>query len=226
MSEKVYEKIEQDVGEFEMLIFKAIERKYYELVMSATYFKELYANDSRVSILNKSAPMLFTHIQRVLLYNIIMSISRLNDPAVVMGKANLSLSQLKGLNKRNSLPDLEEYIEEVKKSSKFTREWRNKIIGHNDLNETISDEESTIQNINYTQIEAAIKALHTLLNYISNTIAKTILAEGLSMRPEWNILFGSLVDSEVLETLTYDQSKGKEIPTLREARFTAQQQWE
>src|SRR5579863_4786423 len=60
-------------------------------------FTELYASkESRIQLMNESAPFFFAVVQRALWQNALLSLARLAGPPRSAGKDNLSITRLEG----------------------------------------------------------------------------------------------------------------------------------
>jgi len=61
-------------------------------------FEELYGTkESRIQLINQSAPFFFFIIQKVLWENILLGITRITDPTKSRGKKNVTIQALPGL---------------------------------------------------------------------------------------------------------------------------------
>jgi hypothetical protein len=100
-------------------------------------FLKLYAHsEDRVKVLNASARSFFAGLQRLLIRDVILSISRLTDPPRSLGKANLVLWSILDDQRLVDRPQLKEQLEceirEVRDMAGPVRKHRNTYIAHLD----------------------------------------------------------------------------------------------
>ncbi len=133
----------------------------FELVLS------LYGTDKNLTIINKTGTNVFLSIHNALLETVIIGLNRLTDPAKDnKGNLNLSLERLRNAiseseeNLQSKLTDLEDSIrKEVQKLAHF----RNKRLGHNDLETHLKDLHKVIPN---PAINSALKLMENFINTI------------------------------------------------------------
>ncbi len=99
---------------------------------------QLYAQSQQtVGLLNQTAPAFFWMVQTAMLERILLTITKLTDPAETGRKENLSLARLVQTVDANShsqaRKELNQAIKFVQDQSSLARDARNRIIAHDDL---------------------------------------------------------------------------------------------
>lgn len=133
-------------------------------------FVQLYAEKrSRLELMNETAPVFFSIIQRVLWQNALLSLARLSGPPKSAGKDNLSIQRLCGAV---SDPTLRRKVERLTsravKLARFAITWRNKHLAHRDLNRAVGRRAGRLPRANQQKVEAALAALAEVLNLIES----------------------------------------------------------
>ncbi|MCJ7483093.1 MAG: hypothetical protein MUO31_09020 [Thermodesulfovibrionales bacterium] len=132
-------------------------------------FLKLYGQSQEsIEILNKAAGTFFGIIQKVLLEDIILHLSRLTDKKKSCGQKNLSLQILpEKITDPKLRAKIEELIEIAKKSCESARRWRDKLLAHRDYYYAITRSDS-LPGIGRTQIESSLSAVRNILNQIQS----------------------------------------------------------
>jgi hypothetical protein len=115
-----------------------VELEVRKLHFKWIFFVQLFADPKRVQILNATACSLFQSVEESMLFDILLSITRLTDPPKSSGQENLSFA-----NFIQEIPDgslrtqVESLLCQVKEKTKEIRIWRDKKLSHNDLQNTL-----------------------------------------------------------------------------------------
>jgi hypothetical protein len=152
-------------------VYEALKEDVSWLHAKWNVFKQLYAtSEETVELLNDSAPVFFRICQDVLADDILLTISRLNDPYRTFGKDNLSMERLAAYVDGSKYPDLKAAIEillvEAQDKCGFARELRNRRIAHSDLTTRLEAEANPLPVAHKQQINDALSALQAVLNKI------------------------------------------------------------
>ena len=77
---------------------KAIDAEVVRLHYKWKHFKQVFGSDEKVKLLNDAAPVFFSHLWNLMLFDILLSIARLTDPPKTRVKSiikeNLSFDNL------------------------------------------------------------------------------------------------------------------------------------
>ncbi len=100
---------------------------------------QLFAvKETRIELLNQSAPSFFFLIQRTLLESIILGIAKLTDSYKSGSKKNITLNTITSyINDEDLREDIQNDIRELTLKAQFCRDRRNKIIAHMDFDFTL-----------------------------------------------------------------------------------------
>jgi hypothetical protein len=146
-------------------------------------FRELYGTkESRIELMNKSAPFLFFMMQRVLWENLLLGICRITDPPRTMNKKNMTLTSLPSFESDDDVKkEIETEIKELLAESEFCRDWRNRWIAHADY-ELSTDKQNAkpLETATRKQLKTTIERIHALYNkvefkYLGTTTAFKLL---------------------------------------------------
>ena len=129
------------------------------------FYLELYGKSENTSLLSELAHWSFNIIEESLRNDMTMAICRLCDPSITMRKENLSLATL--VEKCHDIRGLKVRLAEFQSACEPISHWRNKQVGHNDLNTVIQPRENPLPEIN----RAGIKRIIDLASDILQTIA-------------------------------------------------------
>lgn len=128
------------------------------------FYLELFSDIKTTSLLSKMALQSFQLIEEALRADIVLSICRLNDPAKLGKHDNLSFWFLR----ENIVPNAEIDDAFSKLSNAYApfKSYRDKKVGHNDLNTAIQPHSNPLPNINKEQVSLVINIASEVLNII------------------------------------------------------------
>lgn len=138
-------------------------------------YKELFGKkESRVEMLNKTAPFLFFVIQKTLWENILLGIARITDPAKMYGKSNVTIKALPDFIADESFKEkIKEKIESINSKSNFCRDWRNRWIAHKDLLLSINENAEPLSHASRKQVDESLEMIFELINKIEDKYFKS-----------------------------------------------------
>lgn len=192
-------------------IFKKISRDVSTIHVYLQLYEQVYGSKDVIKVVNDSAKYFFARTQYVFIDNIILSISRLLDPAKMGGFENLSLEQLliQVKNDENSSGDLTDRLEAILQNLEHLiatfEKHRNKRIAHIDLEINQSDSDSSLPEIsedNLYEIVSHLDHFMNEINYYYNSANK-----------DYNIVLPKESDGKAL---IYQLIKGKAYQKLED----------
>jgi hypothetical protein len=136
-------------------------------------YVELYGTkESRLTLLNKAAPLFFRIVQDTLWEDVLLHICRLTDSPQFMNnanKANLSIRRFPAaIDDGPTKIVVETLIAEALTASEFCRDWRIRHIAHRDLRLALDPTAPPLKPASRAKIKEAIKAIDAVLNAISS----------------------------------------------------------
>lgn len=143
------------------------------LQMKWSFYLELFSSQENTSLLSDLALGSFNIIEESLQSDLTMSICRLSDPVQSMGKDNLSLSTL--AQQCSKIDNVSELIEDFLDACAPVRQYRNKRVGHNDLNTTIKPHDNPLPGIGRSQIDRILELASEILNVVYQNFVNTEL---------------------------------------------------
>lgn len=171
MSSKSNEEMKQDyidkMGPEFAIVFHKLRNELIWLTIKWKEFEILFTKESRVTILNKSAPT-FTHmLQNVLWENIVLSISKITDPEKSGKFKSISAMLLPGyiddLELKNQI-DLS--VAKLNETSKSFRLLRDKWIAHQDFNQVLNEKDEKLYWPSLQSIREFLSLCYEVMNAI------------------------------------------------------------
>jgi hypothetical protein len=147
-------------------VFEAIDRNVQQVFVRWGIYTQLFdSGKANVGLLNASGSYVFFLLQRLLLDDTILALSRLTDPSATGKNKNASVKRLIELVRPSltppdasvvdaSLKSLEQHVDNARKH-------RDKAIAHADLDHTVGS--LSLPEIAYAELEGAMKELETLM---------------------------------------------------------------
>lgn len=138
--------------------------------LAALYFKwheyvVLYGTkESRVELLNASAPFFFHLVEDAFWENTLLHLCRLTDPPLTTSHKNLTIARLPGLADATISDRVKALATEAEDKTKFCRDWRNRRISHADLDLNLNETARPLEKASRQAVEVALKALGNVLN--------------------------------------------------------------
>lgn len=152
-------------------IFESLQEDVIWLHAKWKVFRQLFGkSEKRIAILNDFAPDFFQILHDGLIYDILLTMSRLTDPAESFKKESLTLDRLVLMMKRNSdkqfVDGFESNLKALKDECQPFRDIRNRRIAHNDLGTALDYHPNPLPGVSREMIENALKSFRKLLNDI------------------------------------------------------------
>lgn len=130
-----------------------------------SFYLELFSSEENTAILSDLARSSFQIIEETLRNDMVMAICRLSDPPQTRRmKNNLSLRYLAKRCICNS--EVDKLLKDFFDSCKPIRQYKNKRLGHNDLNTTIKPHDNPLPGIGKSQIDRIVNIAGKILNII------------------------------------------------------------
>lgn len=134
----------------------------------AQYVVLFGTKQSRVELLNASAPTFFRVVQDTLWENAVLHIARLTDSPKSVGRPNLSIRRLPELiSDELTKVKVEELIENALEAAEFCRDWRNRHLAHRDLELALKRGADPLKPGSREKVNKAIKSLEEILNAVA-----------------------------------------------------------
>jgi hypothetical protein len=132
-------------------------------------FEELYGKkESRIEIMNESAPFFFYVTQKVLWENLLLGIARITDPPKSKGKLNTTLKAISEfIDDKELKKEFDEELKDIEDKAKFCRDWRNRWIAHMDYELTVNQSAEPLETATRNKLKAINKKIQIIYNKIS-----------------------------------------------------------
>ncbi|RPJ55544.1 MAG: hypothetical protein EHM23_25905 [Acidobacteria bacterium] len=141
-------------------------------------YRELFGTTpDRLDLLNSSAGLFFRIIQDTMWEESLLHLSRLTDRATVAGRKNLTIRLLPALCDDDKLrASVATLVEKAIAATEFARDWRNRHVGHRDLDLVLNSGAKALAPASRTLVSQAISAIHAVLNEISEQLLNSTLS--------------------------------------------------
>jgi AbiU2 len=144
---------------------------WQEIALLHINWKEYMAlfgtNEKRIERLNLSAPAFFRMIQDELWSATLLHIARLLDSPKTGGQGNLSVRNFTDLVDQKLKMPLAALIDKAVADAKFARDWRNKVIAHQDLALALQDGSAKpLTSASRKDVDTALKSLSAVMNCV------------------------------------------------------------
>jgi hypothetical protein len=175
---------------------------WQELVIGHVYWLEYVdlfgTKSSRIDMLNQAAPMFFRMVQDEIWSMTLLNLARMTDPAFSMSrkdKANLSIQGLPDLIKDAGLKStVAKLVDNALNATDFTRDWRNRQVGHRDLAIALNTATTPLKNASRSQVNDALASLAAVLNALEQHFFKSKTGFELTSRHNGAVTLLCLLD--------------------------------
>lgn len=145
--------------------FEAIDKSVQQVFVRWKIYGQLFdSGEENVEILNSSGSYVFFLLQRLLLDDMILALSRLSDPPATAGRENASIRYLVQVAPTLSpkvAPEVNVSLVEFETHVANVRIHRNKAVAHADLQHAVG--KAPLPDISYSELEGAMNALTNLM---------------------------------------------------------------
>ena len=177
-SEEVLKEYRRILGnDFGYVYFHA-RNEWIDIWLTWNQYESLFGHGSeRVDLMNKAGASFFYMVQRHFFEAVLLAVCRLSDNVKVAGKKTLTVLLFRDfMDTDERRIKLDELLEMVNETTKFARDWRNRKIGHNDL-DLKNGASEPLKKATRESVRCAIHALYEVLAYISSNFMKTELID-------------------------------------------------
>jgi|SRR5271157_1864620 len=168
------------------------------------FYLELFGTNENAELLSELARASFQIIEESLRNDMTMAIYRLSDPPQSMRKDNLSLPAL--FQQMDELDNAPILLNDFLVACEAVRQYRNKRIGHNDLNTTIKPQDNPLPGIGREDIDRIVQLAEQILNTVYQ-------------RFDNGELFFDIVQMGGGDELTFWLKNAKEYATIKKKRI-------
>ena len=124
--------------------------------------------ETRIELLNKSAPSFFFLVQKTLIDSVILDIAKLTDPIESCKKKNITLRAIPNyIDDEIFKSEIQNEIDNLTNKIQFLRDKRNQMISHMDFEYYLGPKKATTTElVTKNEIDTAIKSLYSIFNKI------------------------------------------------------------
>ena len=151
-------------------VLNAVNDQVIQLSFRWKIFCQLFdSGPENVELLNKSGSNVFGLFQRLILDDVMISLSRLTDPDKSFGNDNASVRNIvtkaKACLPAATIAEVETLVSELDKHVLNIRKHRNKALAHADLGHALNV--SALPAVTYDELEKAMKILQEIVNVVA-----------------------------------------------------------
>lgn len=153
-----------ELGELHFLLWKDVTWLHIEW----QEYRELFGKtESRIALMNETAPRFFVSLERVAFQDILLSLSRLADPPGTGGQQNLTFLRFPKLIHDTSLrKQCNSALDEFSVKSRFARDWRHRRYAHRELDHAAGAEAHPLAHASRASVEAALESARRVMNLL------------------------------------------------------------
>ena len=167
-------------------VFHALWTEWAWCLLRRDEYRVLSTKSEDVSLMNQITGGAFTwDIQRIFWDDLLLSVAKLTDPPKSAGKTNLTVRRLPMFCKLHGETLYEQVlrlVDDAENQAHFARDWRNRRIGHSDL-ETSIGEAVPLAPASLKDVTDALDAIHAVLAEISKELMDSEIANMISNPP-------------------------------------------
>jgi hypothetical protein len=196
-------------------IYEEIDTEVKWIHVKWNVYKQLFdSGQEKIDLINRSAPQFFGIIRQIFFVDVVLSLSRLTDPAESFGHKNLSfellIDEFQSSGYSALCSKLVPQYEMIKLSCKPFRKWRNKKISHRDFLTALNTRENPLPDISKTDIEHALEKVRSFMEHINLNLFETkTYYEHAFTTTGGNVLLGKLKEAEKYKNLYLDSVKSQ-----------------
>lgn len=170
-------------------VLKAVFDQVVQLRVRWKIYCQLFdSGPANIELLNKSGSLVFSLFQKLILDDVIMSLSRLTDPKESCGNENASILNLvekaKECLSETACAGVKDSIKELDKHVLKFRKHRHKRLAHADLNHKL--DKSALASINHDELEKAMKTLQEIFTKVATEAGSWKI-----YNPDYNVIIAN-----------------------------------
>ena len=154
----------QALGELHFLLWKDLSWLHLEW----RQYRELFGiHESRIDLMNETAPRFFWSLERILWQDILLSLSRLSDPPGTGGQQNLTFRRFPRLVTDTQLrAKLDEALNVFEAKTQFARDWRHRRYAHRALTHAVDASANPLAHASRANVEEGLEAARGVMNLL------------------------------------------------------------
>src|SRR5215471_5302470 len=148
-----------------------LKQYFRNLCTDLTIYQDLFTREQAVTVLNRFSSLIFARIQQTYIQKLCLSLACLFDPEQTGKNKNLSLQRLVNQCDCNELTKMYDDLVQIYDATGI-RDWRNKVLAHNDLGTLLGTETLTV-NLNWSVIEHISEKIQEIFGTMSDPHVQT-----------------------------------------------------
>lgn len=154
------------------VLLGVVNNQAIQLSLRWKLFCQLFdSGTENIELLNRSGSNVFGLFQRLVLDDVMISLSRLTDPEKSFGNENASvrnvLTKAKASLPADTIAEVESLNKELENHVLNIRKYRNKALAHADLDHALNVSE--LPSVTYDELEKAMKVLQEIVNKVASS---------------------------------------------------------
>lgn len=141
-------------------LFYLLQQDIFQLYVQWNEYVDAFGtNEKRVNLLNRAAGGFARSIQDALWADVLLGLTRLTDPPMSVGKANLTVTRIPNLLEDDLRESVQKLVAAAVESTAFARDWRNRYFAHRDLQHAINANAVPLEAASRLKVKQALEAI-------------------------------------------------------------------
>ena len=191
MSEAAKREYQEKLGEDFGSVLYEIRNDWLTGLVRLKEYRVIFTDHEAVKLLNAAGGAFMWDVQQVLWHDLLLHVTRLTDPATMGRHENLSVQALPPFCERPELqaeyPELhavvQALVDRAVTAADAPRDWRNRRISHTDRALAIDPNAESLAPTSLGRVQAALDAVHAVIQTIVGQILKHETANDVVVRP-------------------------------------------
>lgn len=154
----------EELGDLHFLLWRDVTWLHLEW----RQYRELFGtHQTRIDLMNNTAPRFFWSLERVLWQDILLTLSRFLDPPGTGGQQNLTFLRFPALIKDSGLREqVVAGLDNYEQRAGFARHWRHRRYAHRELTHATDSVANPLATASRGNVEQALSAARDLMNLV------------------------------------------------------------
>jgi len=148
-------------------LFYLLKRDIFQLYVQWNEYVDAFGtNEKRIDLLNRAAGGFARSIQDALWADVLLGLTRLTDPPMSVGKANLTVTRIPNLLEDDLRESIQQLVDVALEFTAFARDWRNRYFAHRDLQHAIDANAVPLEAASRLKVRQALEAIVAIMNRV------------------------------------------------------------
>lgn len=182
MRQVLKQEYQEKLGEDFATVFYEVRNEWLTGLVRLKEYRVLFSDNDAVKLVNAAGGAFMWDVQQIFWRDLLLHVTRLTDPATMGRHENLSVQALQAEH-----PELhaavQALVDRAVAAAEAPRDWRNRRISHTDLGLAIDPEADSLAPTSLRQVQAALDAVHAVIQTIAYEVAKHNILNDVAIQP-------------------------------------------